>query len=528
MLGCILPAAGAFASSTTSVHLEALGTHTTGIFDASAAEIPAYDAKTKRVFVTSAATGAVNVLSIADPTHPTLLFSIDLSSYGAKPNSVAIHHGLVAIATEASSKTAPGTVVFFKTNLAVGDAPLFSVPVGALPDMLTFTPDGRHVLVANEGEPNSYNQPDSVDPEGSISIIDLAHHTVATAGFGAFTDAQALRNQGIRIFGPNATPAQDFEPEYIAVSDDSRTAYVTLQENNALAIVDVRNAIVSSVVPLGYKDHRLPGNGLDASDKDKAINIRTWPVKGMYLPDGIATFRAKGRTFLITANEGDSRADWPGFNEENRVKEITLDPVVFPDWAVLRTDAQLGRLTITNTLGKNSAGAFGELYAFGGRSFSIWTTAGRLVFDSGDQLEQLTAAVDPANFNSNNDENGTFDSRGDNKGPEPEGVAVGQVHGTIYAFVGFERIGGVVVVDLSDPAEPEIIDYANTRDFSGDAEAGTAGDLGPEGLEFIAAEDSPIKAPLLVVANEVSGTTTVFKIVVEKKRDGGDDDHHHD
>ena len=378
-LGCLGAGAGAFAGPSTSIHLELLGTHTTGIFDGSAAEIPAYDARTRRVFVTSSATDAVNVLSIADPTHPTLLFSIDLTPYGAGPNSVDVHHGLVAIAVEGDPKTAPGTAVFFRADLSAGDAPLFSVPVGALPDMLTFTPNGRYVLVANEGEPNSYNQPDSVDPEGSVSIIDVFHRTVATAGFGAFTDAQALRHQGIRIFGPNATVAQDLEPEYIAVDDHSRTAYVTLQENNALAIVDIPSATVAALVPLGYKDHRLPGNGLDASDKDKAINIRNWPVMGMYQPDAIAAFRAHGRTFLITANEGDAR-DYDGFAEETSVEDVTLDSVIFPDAATLQDTKQLGRLTITNTLGRNAAGEYGELYAFGGRSFAIARGAALPVF----------------------------------------------------------------------------------------------------------------------------------------------------
>jgi 2',3'-cyclic-nucleotide 2'-phosphodiesterase/3'-nucleotidase/5'-nucleotidase len=497
------------------VWLEPLGTHAAGIFAGSAAEIPAYDARTKRVFVSSSATNAIDVISIANPAAPTLLFSIDLNPYGAGPNSVAIHRGLVAVAVEAAPRTEPGSVVFFKANLAAGDAALFSVPVGALPDMLTFSPDGRTVLVANEGEPNSYNQPDSVDPEGSVSLIDVQKRTVATAGFGAFTDAAALRNLGIRIFGPNATVAQDLEPEYIAVSEDSKTAYVTLQENNALAVIDIKSATVTALFPLGYKDHRLPGNGLDASDRDNVVNIRNWPVKGMYLPDAIAAFKVKGRTYLITANEGDAR-DYTGFGEEARVKGITLDPMAFPNANDLRTDPQLGRLNITTTLGQNSGGTFGELYAFGGRSFSIWSAEGRLVFDSGDQLEQLTAAVDAENFNADNEANDTFDHRSDNKGPEPEGLVVGRIHGIPYAFIGLERIGGVVVVNLADPANPEIVDYANTRDFTGDAEAGAAGDLGPEGLAFIAAHESPTKGPLLVVTNEVSGTTTVFKIGVRQ------------
>ena len=40
----------------------------------------------------------------------------------------------------------------------------------------------------------------------------------------------------------------------------------------------------------------------------------------------------------------------------------------------------------------------------------------------------------------------------------------------------------------------------------------TAGDLGPEGLVFIPAAQSPNGRPLLVVGNEVSGTTAVLQL----------------
>jgi 2',3'-cyclic-nucleotide 2'-phosphodiesterase/3'-nucleotidase/5'-nucleotidase len=180
----------------------------------------------------------------------------------------------------------------------------------------------------NEGEPSDDY---TTDPEGSVSIIDVSagaanitQDSVCTADFRGFNDAEL--DPGIRIFGPNASVAQDLEPEYVTASDDSTRAWVTLQENNALAILDLEDCQVMDLVALGFKDHNLPGNGLDASDVD-GINITSWPVQGMYQPDGIASYRFQGATYRITANEGDSR-DYPGFSEEAQVADLPLDPTV--------------------------------------------------------------------------------------------------------------------------------------------------------------------------------------------------------
>jgi predicted extracellular nuclease len=494
------------------IRLTPVGTYATGIFDESAAEIPAYDPASQRLFVVNANSASVDVLDLSDPTNPTKLFEIEGAVFGGVANSVAVKNGVVAIAIEAEVAQDPGSVVFLDTD---GNL-LKSVTVGALPDMLTFTPDGRRVLVANEGEPSSDY---TVDPEGSVSIIDLANGvenaTVTTADFTAFNaQIDQLRAAGVRIFGPNATVAQDVEPEYIAVSEDSKTAYVALQENNALAVLDVEAGKITDILPLGFKDHSLEGNGLDASNRDDGINIQTYPILGIYQPDAIATYTANGETYIITANEGDAR-DYDGFSEEARIADLTLDPVAFPNAAELQDNAVLGRLNVTTANGDiNGDGAFEQLYSYGARSFSIWNAQGNLVYDSGDDFERITAELIPTEFNSNNDENGSFDSRSDDKGPEPEGVTTGVIAGRTYAFVGLERVGGIMVYDVTTPTAPTFVQYLNNRDFSGDAEAGTAGDLGPEGLIFISGEDSPNGAPLLVVANEVSGTTTVYEITL--------------
>lgn len=496
-----------------------------GSFDGGAvgaAEIISYDPATKRLFVVNGANATVDVLDLSNPAAPTRVGVLNISALGAGATSVDAYDGLVAVAIEASPKTSPGRVAFYNaTTLAL----VSSVTVGALPDMLTFTPDGRYVVVANEGEPNSYGQPDSVDPEGSVSVITVNRGgtpTVATADFRAFNGQEAgLRAAGIRLFGPGANAAKDLEPEYVTVSADSRTAWVTLQENNAIAVVDIATATVRELLPLGFKDHSVEGAGLDASDEDggtntnsgtPAIKIKPYLVRGMYLPDGITNYSVDGRTYLITANEGDARADWPGFNEETRVRahcDRGLDPAVFPDAANLVLDSNLGRLRITTTPnggsnGKNAAGQCNELWAFGARSFTIWDTAGRRIFDSGDDLEKRTSALSNVAFNASNDNN-TLDSRSASKGPEPEGVVTARFGQKVFAFIGLERVGGVMVYDVTVPAASRFVAYLNTR-------TAATGDRGPEGLTFIPANRSPNGKPLLIVGNETSGTASVLQV----------------
>ncbi len=498
-------------SETPGVSLLPGGVYESGLFDESAAEISAYDANTRRLFVTNAKANTLDVLDLTNPRKLQSLGVIDLSPYGGGVNSVAVHNGVVAVAMEAEDKTAPGSLVLLDTNGGL----INRLTVGALPDMAAFTPDGRYVLVANEGEPNDAY---TVDPEGSVSIIDLSAGAAAatqadvrTAGFSAFNEAEI--DPSIRIFGPGASVAQDLEPEYIAISADSATAWVVLQENNALAIIDIANATVTDLKGLGYKDHSVIQNALDASNKDNGINLTTWPIWGLYMPDAIASYSYQGETYLVTANEGDAR-DYDGYSEEVRVKDLTLDPVSFPDAAELQREENLGRLKTTTAHGDiDGDGEHEIIYSYGARSFAIWNQAGELVYDSGSDFERLLADIIPADFNATNDENASFDNRSDDKGPEPEGVTVGQVGERTFAFIGLERVGGIMIYDITTPFAPRFVRYVTTRDFSGDAAAGTAGNLGPEGLLFIPKAQSPAPIPLLIVTNEVSGTTQVFGVM---------------
>ena len=919
---------GATAAASAAPSFELLGSYNTGLSELeSSGETVAL--RKNRMYVTSAEAVALDIVNVSDPANPVLIKRVDLSAYGAAVNSVDVSSkNLVAVAVSAANKTDPGTVVFLTPNGHVKR----TATVGALPDMVAFTPDGKKLLVANEGEPDCYG-PDCKDPEGSVSIVtvvpmkrNLAVRTVSFDG--------VVVPSGVRIFGPGASVAQDLEPEYITIGEDGTTAYVTLQENNAVAVIDIAAAAVSDVRALGYKDFNtaptvhsyelthlpsirvaggqdiklggfsglyfegktkygklsfithtdrgpngeatgslrpfllpdfapqlvrleldpdsgdvaiteqiplargdgtpltglpntaidggtgntphndeipvdlfgnmlgldplggdfegvvvaadgsfwlcdkyrpalyhfestgkliaryipigthaaagevepargtagvlgiealpavlgqrrqnrgfeglaiqdgklygfvqsplrnpptlgnstlnelknvrvvefdpatlatrqflyvldqppsggndsradkigdavaLPGggflvverddyaqpedpidtitkkvytasledatdvsaldalydvgggvmksldemtvaeldgvgveplgkvlhvdlatagykevekveglafidadtiavindndfgvadividnntgtftlgaayvpepvvlgivqtDGLDASDRDNLINIRNWPVYGMYQPDAIANVSIGGERYLITANEGDAR-DYDGFSEEERAGDLAN---LYPSLPELTDNAQLGRLTVTTAV---PGGDYSQPYVFGTRSFSIWNAAtGDQVWDSGSELEVRTAAAFPANFNSNNDEN-SFDNRSDNKGPEPEGVAVGKIRGNTYAFVGLERIGGVMAYDISNPTSPKFVQYLSNRDFSAEP---VGPDSGPEIVRFIDAKDGPTHRPLVVVSNEISGTVSLWNVTDTKR-----------
>lgn len=528
------------------IRLQWLSRYESGVYRQSGAEIVSYDPQTRRAFVVNAFSGKVDVLNLQDPGNPAYLFSIDVSDIGSDANSVAVRDGMIAIAVQGKKKTDQGFVAFYD---ATGKRRRV-VQVGALPDAVTFSPDGRYLLVANEGEPDDDYL---VDPEGSVSIIDLINgmdqldqNAVRTADFRKYNGQESeLRARGVRIFGPGASAAQDFEPEWIEVTSDSTTAYVCLQENNAIAVVDLAAAEVTAVYPLGYKDWsaagRWSGKGFDASDKDQAINIRHWPVFGMFQPDTIKILEIGEDRYLIGANEGDSR-DWKGWSEEARVGSLKLDPVAFPNADMLQQEANLGRLIVTTTMGvANDCNpsdktvepvrdcVYQALYTFGGRSLAIWKVQPdglELVFDTGSQIEETVAQFYPDFFNADHqDQSKQFDRRSPSKGPEPEGMAIGTIEGRTYVFLGLERVGGIMVYDVTDPAATRLVQYLNTRDFSvsqnPDADHSKS-DLGPEGLCFIPADQSPdpLQRPLLVVGNEVSGTTSVYLIQPAGKDSG--------
>ncbi|GAB2598053.1 choice-of-anchor I family protein [Pseudactinotalea suaedae] len=525
-----------------AITLAPLGSYRTGVIDEGAAEIVVFHAATAQLFVVNADAGIVEVLDASDPTAPAKTAELDAVGTvagdgstiesGAVANSVAVRaDGLVAVALESPDKVGDGWVAFFDANAVSGGA-LGAVRVGALPDNVVITPDGARAVVANEGEPD---EGFTIDPEGAIAVVDLPETIAAPdqadvriADFHAYEEGgSATLPEGVRVFGPDVNPdlpvSANLEPEYAAIDSTSTTAYVSLQEANAFAVVDLATATVTDILPLGAKDHMLPGNGLDASDRDGGIAILPQPVLGLFMPDTVVSYAVGDETFLVTANEGDAR-EWGDYVEPARVKDLGEDglaPICADSpLADLTGDADLGRLNVTTADGLSEDGScYEQLYSFGARSFSIWNTSGELVFDSGDQLEQVVADAAPEFFNSNHSES-NLEGRSDDKGPEPEAVTVGEVDGRTYAFVGLERVGGIAVFDISDPTDVFWVTYVNNRDFSislEDAEdpaavLDEAGDLGPESIAFIAADESPTGQPLIAVGNEVSGTTTLFSI----------------
>ncbi|PRW56875.1 alkaline phosphatase isoform A [Chlorella sorokiniana] len=479
-----------------------------------AAEQVAYDDKAKVAYVIGGNSLAVIglpqavLLGGSGPagTPLSILKTVDL---GRAVNDVVFCGDWLALALNGAAKTDPGTVQLHRRY--TGDARslqlLASFPVGSLPDQIEFSKDCKTILVSNEGEPSGYG-PGYVDPEGSVSIIRLKSTwswgvgvqvtgKVTTANFRAWNGRRAeLEAQGVKLNGPGASVAQDLEPEYTTFSEDERIAFVSLQENNAIATLDVASGRITAIHGLGFKDHSLAANAMDASDKDKAINIARWPVSGMFMPDELKSFKVNGQTFVVGANEGDAR-DWPGFEEEGEVKAANLSSSVFPNAAALEDPAALGRLTIVGGRNKlndpNGDGKYERILSYGARSFSIWRLdkpqrkqpqALTRVYDSGSLLETISAAQLPALFNSE----GTTDSkdkRSDNKGPEPEGVAIGPCGAGSRRrclFLTTERLGAVFVFDISNPYAPAFQSLALPPQSNAADE--TTRFRGPEGITY--------------------------------------------
>lgn len=426
-------------------------------------EITAFDSLSNTIWV--AGVVGVDVLNLNDGS---LLQHIDTSSYGSI-NSIAIHNGMAAFAIESSTRTNPGIVQFYDTSSRTLSSGINTITVGALPDMLTFTADGSKLLVANEATPSTYGTrigttvprnyaTSATDPLGSVSVIDMNSRTVAaTAGFAGVTQT------GSHI---RTNTGMDFEPEYIAVNASGTKAYVTLQEANAIGVLDLTTNSFEKVVGLGVKDFSLAGNSIDPLNNG-TISFISPDVKGLYMPDGIAAYESNGNTFLVMANEGDFRED-----DGDRSTAGSLGAT-----------APLNNLRVSNT--DSSAG---DLYAVGGRSFSIRDADGNLVFDSGDFLDRKAAEL------------GIYDdARSRDKGVEPEGVTLFNINGSTIAAIGLERTlkSAVALYDVTDPLNATFLDMIVTD-----------GDLAPEGLSAFMANGTLY----LSVANEVSKTTSLFTV----------------
>lgn len=451
-----------------------------------AAEISAYDDISKKLFtVNNSTTNQIDVIDLTDPANPKVIGKIDLTSYNAASNSVSTFNGTFAVAVESTvNKQAAGKVLLFKT----ADYSLIKeITVGALPDMITFSPDGKYIVTANEGEPNDdYSE----DPDGTISIIEVANnYSVTTLNFAAFsTQAETLKTQGFRISKNAKSFAADIEPEYVTISEDSKTAWITLQENNGVAKVDLTTKTITNIFPLGYKDYNTVDNGIDVSDKDDAVTFNPWKIKGVFMPDGISSYTVNNTPYFVTANEGDAR-EYKGNTDIKRLKSLKLDATAFPNAATLQLDNQMGRLNLVSDLGDTDGdGDLDELYSFGARSFTIWNgNTGKAVYDSKNNLDKISHDF------------GTYDDgRSDDKGAEPEAAVVAKMGSKYILFVGLERTDTMVTYDVTNPAAPQYLQTIKT----GDA---------PEGLLYIPASKSPTKRSLVVVSSEGDGTIKIYQ-----------------
>jgi hypothetical protein len=475
----------------------------------STCEIVVHDPVSQRLFTTSATAGYLDIINFSNPAAPTLVSSINMNTYGGV-TSVAVKNGIVAVASPNVDATLNGSVVFLDTNGTF----LKQVTVGALPDMITFSPDGTKVMTANEGQPNADY---SIDPEGSVSIINIAggipslsQSNVSTLLFTAYNAQEAaLIASGIRKLKLSSTLSQDFEPEFITISADSQKAWVTLQENNAIVEINLTTSTFSDIWALGAKDISIPGNGMDISDNNGQVLIANWPIKAFYMPDAVANYTVGGTTYLVTANEGDEK-EYTGFNERTTVGASTyiLDATLFPNASVLKQTYNMGRFRVSNLSGNTDADTdFEVISSVGSRSFSIFNaTTKQIVFDSGDDFEKYTAANLPTLFNADHSDN-ISKGRSRAKGPEPEGVAVAQIGTQTFAFISLERVGGVMVYNITNPNNVTFVDYKNSRSTSA-----WAGDNGPEGITYIKPENSSNGKAYVLVANEISGTITIFEV----------------
>ena len=524
-----------------------------------AAEIVAYQASKKWIYAinSSGDEAVVNIIpadtfdtaalvqdneGIVGATNLTSTITLTLNDNApGDANSIAIdeNNQMLAVAMAAKNVGEAGQIAFYDRS---GDTPAFikNVPAGFLPDMVTFNHDGTKVVVANEGEPNGDY---SIDPEGSVSIINIVEGVVADTAtnidFTTYNSQQAeLESDGFVFANPtgrtingnviNTTVAMDLEPEYVSISKDNKYAYVSIQENNGLAIINLEDNSVE-LKALGFKD--WSDLQIDASDKDGGVNFKSYPgLYGMYQPDTISSFSWKGANFIVSANEGDAReyffdvtdeadcAEKGGLDydeddgclayiDESRVEDLTLAA----NFDYLNNDDDdIGRLKVSTVKGDtNDDGQYESLYAYGARSFTIWDSNGLVVFDSGDDIGRITASVHGEAFNNNEDEN-EGDTRSDDKGAEPEALTIGTIDERTFAFIGLERMGGIMVYDITNPYDVQFEDYFYNRGVIEGADI--TGDLAPEGMVFVPAEQSATGEPLLIIGNEISGSIAVWQI----------------
>ena len=530
-----LPAAAmstaGYENGNSSLDITMSAHYTSGSFNADGGvmEIVAYNKANGHAYAVNGQDGVLASIDIAG--GDTELSSVDIDvkalvsdsdfTYGDMTSvAVSSDGSLIATALQNADYDEEGRIALFSSD-SDGSIELLKVyEAGIQPDMVTFSPDGRYVLTADEGEPREGYGED--DPEGSVTVVSLDDDIVSVIGFEAFDNPlarKALADKGI-IMQKGTVPSEDFEPEYIAVG--SNKAYITLQEANAVAVLDLDSMLFTGVYTVGLEDYSVVP--VDIDKKDDAYNPRTYEtLRGIRMPDGIAYFSIAGNDYIGTANEGDAR-EWGDYlNEDER---DFGDGDVSPTGAITAENAGLDGKVVFLASDDYDGLDDGIDYIYGGRTMTIFRIDDNgleEVFTTADDAERITYSYLPEYYNASND-NAVLDDRSGKKGPEAEAVTVGEVNGRIYAFLALERTGGIMVYDVTEPENSKYVNYINTRDFTSivsgseiyeDGELDkwvTGGDVAPEGLAFVSAEDSPTGEALLIAAFEVSGTVAVYTL----------------
>ena len=535
---------GGYENGTAALDLTQIARYSAGQYnvDGGVMEIVAYNQATEWAYAINGQSGKLAAIPLAGLTagaHVEALTGteIDVKALVEAEDSTFQYGDMTSVAISPDSTTLAAALQAQGSNDA-GRVALFTceedgtltlealVETGAQPDMVTFAGDGV-VLTADEGEPREGYGEDIADPKGSVTVVDVEAQESTVVDFSAFdSQRDQLAEDGI-VLKKGSAPSVDLEPEYIAVSGGK--AYVTLQENNAIAVLDIESQAFEGVYSTGFEDHST--TAIDLDKKDDAYDPQTYEsLLGIRMPDGIAAFTVEGTTYLVTANEGDAREwgdeDQGTFYLSEDERDFGEEGVTSPTGAITAENSGLeGKVVFFKT--EDFDGLDPEKdYVFGGRSFTVFQASENgleEVFTSGDDFEALTAQYVPEYFNASND-NAVLDDRSGKKGPEAESVTVGTVDGKTYAFVALERTGGVMAYDVTDPEAITFVNYVNTRDFGTTVEGSeeyedgeldkwvTGGDVAPEGLLFLDAASSPNGEPLLLAACEVSGTVAVYQL----------------
>lgn len=468
---------------------------------------------------------------------PTNMNSI--SSVAADPSNRGF--GVATLIPTANTTTA-GKIAFFDLTSAFsgGNRTLLTLDVGFHPDSVTFSADGSKLIVVNEGEFNATvaNASSTGNAPGSISVINLGSIT-SSAQIAALTNSDVstfdfsstnlsagvtlagIRNPSVAALGtsgafissvPNFTALAgsdpDFykgmEPEFASVLGNK--VHVTLQENNAIATFDLTINKWTAVNNLGTITQIIDASDQDGTGNTASISIND-TVKGLPMPDTMRAFSSGGNNYLITVNEGDARGDDRdtsrfGSTSGNSSMNTILDSSLISDPS--RANNVLGRLNVSRINGdNNNDGKIDDAVMIGTRSITIWNAdTGAKVWDSGQStntnFETILASLDPTRFNMNNGLPSNFDTRSDDKGPEPEALTIGQFGSSLLAFVGMERQNGLMVYDITNPNSPTFVSYLNSQ---------VDGLISPESMVYIPISQSPTGSALLITGYEGTGSS---------------------